>query len=122
MEQLNGFNRTRMISSVVHKALSQILQNKISDPRIVQTTITEVELSKDMKLAKVFVTSSESEQALQTSIEQLNRARSYVRRCLSDHIELKYIPALRFVADEVPTRSSRVLELIDQASSSMDEY
>ena len=93
-------NRTRKVGSVVHQALSQILQTSVSDPRISQTTITEVELSKDMKHARVFLTSTESRDVLQASVAQLNRAKSYIRHCLSDHVELKYTTALRFFVDD----------------------
>ena len=116
--QFEESNRTRKVASVVHKALSQILQNQINDPRVSKTTITEVEVSKDLKHAKVFLTSSESQEALLSSIEQLNRAKAYIRHRMSDQLDLKYIPAIKFLADEVPIRSTRVLELIDQVSKS----
>ena len=109
-------NRTRKVGSVVHQALSQILQTSISDPRISRTTITEVELSKDMKHARVFLTSTESRDVLQASVDRLNRAKSYIRHCLSDHLELKYTPALRFFVDDLPSRSTRVLQLIDETT------
>ena len=109
-------NRTRKVGSVVHQALSQILQTSISDPRISRTTITEVELSKDMKHARVFLTSTESRDVLQASVDHLNHAKSYIRHCLSDHLELKYTPALRFFVDELPSRSARVLQLIDETT------
>ena len=109
-------NRTRKVGSVVHQALSQILQTSISDPRISRTTITEVELSKDMKHARVFLTSTDSRDVLQTSVDRLNRAKSYIRHCLSDNLELKYTPALRFFVDDLPLRSTRVLQLIDETA------
>jgi len=116
MRDLGGSNRSKMVGSVVHKALSHILENDVSDPRIVQTTITEVELSRDLKHAKVFLTSAESEDALQLSVDHLNRAKSYIRHRLGDQLNLKHIPMISFRADEMPMRSSRVLQLIDVAS------
>lgn len=105
-----------MVGSVVHKALSQILQNSVSDPRIAATTITEVQLSKDLKHAKVFLTSGESHETLQDSVEHLNRARSYIRHQLSGELNLKFTPAIRFMVDELPSRSTRVTSLIEQVS------
>ena len=119
-EHAEGSNRSRMVGSVVHKALSHILQNNIADPRVAQITVTEVELSRDLKHAKVFLTTSEPQQSLQVSVDQLNRAKSYIRHRLRDHLDLKYIPAIRFLADDVPTRSSRVIQLIDQALTPKD--
>ena len=105
-----------MVGSVVHKALSQILQNSISDPRITPTTITEVQLSKDLKHAKVFLTSGESTETLQASVEHLNRASSYIRHRLSGELNMKFTPAIRFLVDDLPSRSTRVISLIEQVS------
>ncbi len=118
MEHFDGASRTRMVGSVVHKALSRILQSEISDPRISQTTITEVEVSRDLKHAKVFLTSADSPEALNASVEHLNRAKSYIRHCLSDQLELKFTPAIRFLVDEMPFRSNRVLQLIEETAKS----
>ncbi len=120
VSQAGSMNRPRMVGSVVHQALSRILQQNISDPRIVQTTITEVELSRDLKHAKVYLTSGESKEALNTSVEHLNRARAYIRHRLSDRLDLKFTPAISFLADELPTRTTRVLDLIDQVSNETD--
>lgn len=113
-------NRPRMVGSVIHQALSQILETQISDPRIAQTTITEVELSKDLKHVKVFLTSSQSAEFLEQSVTNLNRAKAYIRHRLSEQIDLKFTPAVRFLADDLPSRSNRVLALIDQATNSSE--
>ncbi len=115
--QVDGTYRPRMVGSVVHQALSQILQYDIADPRIARTTITEVELSKDLKHVTVFLTSVESSQALQTSVEHLNRATAYIRRCLSSQLNLRFTPSIRFMVDDLPVRTARVLQLIDDSGN-----
>ncbi len=118
MGRPDGVNRTKMVGSVVHKALSQILQHDICDPRVGRTTITEVELSNDLKHVKVYLTSIESQEVLKSSVDQLNRAKAYIRRCLKAHLDLRFTPSIRFLVDELPSRTSRVLHLIDEASTS----
>ena len=67
-----GASRCRKVGSVVHRELSVILQTKLSDPRIGQITITEVFMSRDLKHAKVYVTSSESPDRMERTLTNLN--------------------------------------------------
>ncbi len=120
LQDETGGNRSAKVGSLVHRELSAILQNKIADPRVGQVTITEVVMSRDLKHAKVYATSSESGDRLHSSILGLNRARSYIRQQLGAQLNTKYTPAVSFFKDEVPERSSRVLGLIDKASRSRD--
>lgn len=113
-------DRTKKVASLVHRELSSILLHKVSDPRIEPTTITEVLVSKDLKHAKIFVVGRGSPEASQTSVEALNRARSYIRRQLAKQAGLKYTPSLEFKIDKVPERSTRVLNLMKKISQSVD--
>ncbi len=110
-------DRSKKIGSLLHRELSMILETSISDPRIAKTTITEVVMTKDLNNVKVFLTSSESEEKLKTSVLHLNQAQSYIRHELSDRLNLRHTPEIQFLADELPTRSSRVLSLIEQLST-----
>lgn len=113
-------DRTKKVASLVHRELSSILLHKVSDPRIEPTTITEVLVSKDLKHAKIFVVGRGSPESSQTSVEALNRARSYIRRQLAKQAGLKYTPSLEFKIDKVPERSTRVLNLMKKISQSVD--
>ena len=116
-----GVNRTKKIGSVLHRELSLILQSKIADPRIGNITITEVIVSRNLKHAKVFVTGVETSESLQATLSNLNRAIPYIRRQLSEQVVLKFTPSIQFLADELPARGNRVLNLINQVSSSKSE-
>ncbi len=113
-------SRCRKVGSVVHRGLSAILQNKLSDPRIGQITITEVSMSRDLKHAKVYVTSSETPDSMERTLVNLNRAKSYIRHQLSANLNMKYTPAVSFLKDEVPERSDHVLSLIEKVSAARD--
>lgn len=115
-----GAGRGRKVGSVVHRELSAILQNKVADPRIGQVTITEVVMSRDLKYAKVFVTSSESPERLRATLLNLNRARSFIRHELGSILNMKFTPSVSFLEDEVPERSGRVISLIEKMSASKD--
>ena len=115
-----GASRSRKVGSVVHRELSAILQNKIADPRIGRVTITEVVMSRDLKYAKVYVTSSDSSDRLQATLTNLNRAKSFIRHQLSSALNMKFTPRVSFLEDEVPERSGRVISLIEKVSTTKD--
>ncbi len=115
-----GASRCRKVGSVVHRELSAILQNKLSDPRIGQITITEVSMSRDLKHAKVYVTSSETPDSMERTLLNLNRAKSYIRHQLGANLNMKFTPAVSFLKDEMPERSDRVISLIEKVSAARD--
>ncbi len=116
-----GASRCRKVGSVVHRELSEILLTKLSDPRIGQITITEVFMSRDLKHAKVYVTSSETPDSMERTLTNLNRAKSYIRRQLGANLNMKFTPAVSFLKDEVPERSGHVISLIEKVSGGGDQ-
>ena len=113
-----GGDRTRKVASVVHRELSSILSTSLADPRIASITVTNTRMSKDLKHAKVFVTSHLSDKELQSGVEALNSAASYIRRLLAARLNMKYAPAVRFVEDAAIGRAERIAELIERVSRS----
>ena len=73
-------------------------------------------MSRDLKSAKVYVTSNESSESFKATLSHLNRARPYIRRQLGAGLTTKFTPAISFLKDEVPERSGRVISLIEKAS------
>lgn len=112
-----GVDRTYRVSSVIHRELASILLEKISDPRIRPVTITEVVVSRDLKHAKIYATDTTTDGQLDTTVENLNRAKGYIRFLLSQQLQLKYIPTLNFFSDHVHERGNRVMNLIRETSS-----
>ncbi len=111
--------RQRKIASVLHRELTSIVQFKLADPRIAPITIVEVVVSRDLKFAKVYATSSANE-SLDASMECLNRAKGYIRSLLSSKVSLRHTPDLHFYPDRILERANRVLSLIDHVSESFE--
>ena len=113
---IHASERPRKIGSVLHRELSDIVSQKMADPRIKPITITEVVVSNDLRHAKVYATCINASDHLEPTLENLNRARGYIRCQLSNQVHLKYVPTLKFVADEVYARGNRILSLIQGTS------
>lgn len=91
--------------------ISDILR-KMKDPRIGFVSVTEVEVSPDLRHLKVFVSILGSEEERQRTMEALEHARGYIRTELGGRIQLRYTPELIFKYDPSLARGSRIIELL----------
>ena len=91
---------------------SAILQREMKDPRIGFVSVTDVELSADLRHAKVFVSILGDAAAKAETMATLGNAQGFVRRELARRIRLRYIPAVHFRLDESIERGVRVQHLL----------
>jgi len=111
-----GKKRQNRVSSVLRSEISRIIITKIKDPRIGFVTITDVEISGDLKEAKIFTSIFGSQKEKEVSLKALNHAIPFIKNQLNSSVEMKFIPALHFILDEgleKTDRISRVLKDID---------
>ena len=80
----------------------EILAHEMKDPRLGFATITRVEMSADLKHARVYVSVYGSEKEREACLRALTHARGYIQHRLSPRIRLKYMPDLSFVIDLLP--------------------
>jgi len=103
------------VSELIRRELGVVIAREMDDPRVSFVSVTAVEVSKDLRTARVFVTQIDSaaEQAL--DIRALQRAAGFLRKRLADTVTLKNIPALTFVYDDSIERGVGLTRLIEQS-------
>lgn len=107
--------RTARTEGLIRRRLSEIIQREIGDPRLGMVTLTHVDLSVDLSLAKIYITTLDtSPEAIQQSLWVLNHASKFLRGALAHTIELRKMPELRFVYDESIMHAEKMSELIDK--------
>lgn len=107
------FSRTRRVSELIRRELASIISTRLGDPRVGLVTITAVEVSRDLKHAKVFVTKlGEQEEMVST----LNKASGFLGRELGARLTMKACPSLSFVYDHSVERGVALSSLIDEAN------
>ena len=88
------------INSEVQREMSQIIRYGIKDPRVhPMTSVTGVEVTPDLKYAKVFVSVLGSEEDKEKTMEGLKKSASFARGQLARKMNLRYTPELTFVLD-----------------------
>jgi ribosome-binding factor A len=95
--------------------ISRILLREVDDPVIRLVTVTDVELSPDLKHARVFfsVIGDPAPDPAET-LRGLTRARKFIRRCLAQQAELRFTPSLEFRYDPTAEQAQRVETILRQ--------
>jgi ribosome-binding factor A len=107
------FKRSSRVASQMQKELAIILQQGIKDPRIGFVTVNEVELSKDLSSAKVYITVLGSDEEGQIkSLSYLNEAVPYIRSEIGKRMRLRCVPYVKFLYDQSFENGMRVTELL----------
>ncbi|MBI5450652.1 MAG: 30S ribosome-binding factor RbfA [Gammaproteobacteria bacterium] len=113
------FSRTLRIAEHIKRQLAGLIRDEIKDPRVGRVTVSDVEVSRDLAHAKVYVTVLGLEaEAAQSTIEALNHAAGFLRRELGQQLNTRTVPALRFFYDAVQEEGNRIEALIDKAMAS----
>ena len=111
------FKRSERVQELLLEEISALIQRGVKDPRIGFTTVTNVDLSDNLKHAKVYVSVFGTEQEQQDTIEGLTRASGFIRRSLGKKLYLRYIPVLEFILDGTAEHVAKINKIINDLHS-----
>jgi ribosome-binding factor A len=118
---------------MMREELSLLIGAELSDPRLAEAmvSVTDVEVSQDLRNATVFVEHSLPSTRSGEVLEALRRAEGYLRQAVVENLDLRFVPMLSFHIDDTNERGRRIDALLDnlaretesprQASSVKDE-
>jgi len=111
--------RIHRIGSVIRKEIAQIIRNDINDPRIKDVVITEVDMSKDLKNAKIFFIIFNNKDRLISEIKEItnaiNSSKQFFKKKLSKNSNLRSVPRLKFIYDDTESKAFELEELINKS-------
>ncbi|AFK86833.1 30S ribosome-binding factor RbfA [Thermoanaerobacterium saccharolyticum] len=113
--------RIGRLSEEIKKEVSQMIFEEIKDPRISSmTSITDIEVSKDLRYAKIYISVYGNDDEKKNTIEGLKSATGFIRHELGKRIKLRYTPELIFELDnsiEYGAHISKILRDLDSQES-----
>jgi ribosome-binding factor A len=107
-------HRQEKLGELFALELSDLLRTRVKDPRVGFASITHVEVSGDLRHAKIFVSVMGSPEEQVATIRTLKHAAGFLRHELAGRITLRYMPELAFKLDNSIAEGAHVLELIQQ--------
>jgi ribosome-binding factor A len=109
--------RQDQLGEVITHELSDLIHTRMKDPRIGFASITGVEVSADLRHAKVFVSVMGDELEQRATLAALNHACGFLRHELAQRLTIRYTPEIGFRLDESIARGVHMIDLINQVSA-----
>lgn len=114
-----SFRRQEKISRVIRDTVSDVIQNRLSDPRITGlVSVTQVDVSPDLRNAAVFLSvMADNEAASRRTFSAIQHATSHIRSALGDKLTTRFLPTLTFYEDKKLKKTLETLDIIEQAAA-----
>ncbi len=104
--------RLKRIQDGIQKLLTEILEAKVNDPRVEGVYVTDVIVDRELDYANIYVSSLDGSQRAEEILEGLDNASGFIRYSLSQEIDLRFMPKLRFHWDDTPEKAERIETLL----------
>ncbi|NLN69642.1 MAG: 30S ribosome-binding factor RbfA [Chloroflexi bacterium] len=104
--------RLKRIQDQIKQVLTEILETKVNDPRLEGVYITDVSVDRELDYANIYVSELNSSGEVEDILAGLKIASGFLRYNLSQAVNLRVMPKLRFYWDETPERADRIEALL----------
>ncbi|AZT90189.1 30S ribosome-binding factor RbfA [Caldicellulosiruptor changbaiensis] len=118
------FERADRVAEEIKKEISDIIQHELKDPRICAEliSIVKVNMSKDLRYAKVFVSIfDKNKDNITSTMKALENAKPYIRREISRRINLRFSPEISFELDDSIEYGARISKILNQLNITKNE-
>lgn len=106
--------RTDKVAESLKKEISSIVHDELNDPRLGFVTIARVELTPDLRYARVFYSVLGEAQDYPRTKEALDSALGFIRRLIGQRIKLRFTPEIVFKEDHSTEYSIKIEEILNQ--------
>jgi len=106
--------RPERVANAIRKEISMMIQEELKDPRIGFTTITKVEITPDLRYAKVYYTVLGSEKERRATEVALKNAKGFIRGGIGDKLKLRFTPEITFKVDKSIEYADKMNQLFEK--------
>jgi ribosome-binding factor A len=111
------FSRNQRLGAQIQRSLSELIRFETKDPGLAEVSLTAVELSKDLSVAKIYFSLLNPDNDVKPALEALQRASGFLRRRLGTELTVRHVPELRFVHDDSVAHGVEISRLIENATN-----
>lgn len=113
--------RATRVADVIRHEISILLLKKVRDPKLQDVYVSRVEVSDDLKYAKIFFTVMGGKKEIRNAETGLNRAKGFMRSHLAKTLNLRYTPALQFRYDETAQKVEELEQIFHEIAKERDD-
>ncbi len=110
----HDYTRQDRISALLRREMATLIWKQIKDPRLGPVSVTDVEVSRDLSHAVVYLNTSDDD-SMESSLNVLKGARGFLRRELGKIMKTRTVPELHFKCDDSLQKGDRIEELLFRA-------
>ena len=115
------FSRNQRLGAQMLRSLSELLRFESKDPGLAEISLTTVDLSRDLSVARVYFSMLDPDADPGPAAEGLQRASGFLRSKLGAVLKVRHIPELRFIHDDSIAHGAEISKLIDAANQGRNE-
>ena len=111
------YSRSERVADFIKREVALLLQRELRDPRVSNANVNAVIVSRDMSMAKIYVTFFDKETAEEAkqAVEVLNGAAGFIRSQVASQHSMRSTPKMRFYFDDSVRQGEHLSNLIDRA-------
>lgn len=108
---MHPYKRSTRVGKQLTREVADIIYNRLKDPRIGFVTVTDVSVTSDLKLARIYVSILRPEEVAE-SLEALDAAKPFIRTEIGHRLRMKFTPAIEFHLDTAPAYADKIDRLL----------
>jgi len=112
-------HRQNRLAGEIQREISQIIRDQMKDPRVGFVTVTDVEVSGDIRHAKIFVSVLGDETVTESCLAGLSKAKGFIRSELARRINVRYMPELHFKVDQSLDYSQKINSILTKVKEDL---
>lgn len=114
--------RAARLNSLLKEVISEVIRDDVRNPKVSEfLTITNVEITKDLQFAKVFISIIGTEESRQETLKALKSAAKYIGFTASKKVVLRHFPKLSFYLDDSVENYSRVENILKRIQDEKEQ-
>ncbi|MDX2348128.1 MAG: 30S ribosome-binding factor RbfA [Nitrospirota bacterium] len=117
----SSISRATRVADQVRMEVAEILSRKIKDPRVQFVTVTDVKMTADLKIARIYVTALDQEHYEQQTAPGLKSAVGYIRTEVGRRLNLRYTPEIVFYRDTSAEYAHRMEKVLNSLPHKNDD-
>jgi ribosome-binding factor A len=111
---MKSYRRSVRVAELLRMKVSEIIIKKVNDPRLMSITITKVDITEDLRYAKIYYSVFGTEEEEKESMKSLQKATKYIKSLIGRDLGLRYVPELRFEFDKGFKQSIKIMDLLSE--------
>jgi ribosome-binding factor A len=110
-----SINRVDRLNSLLKEVISEVIKRQVKNPTVSElTTVTRVDITKDLRHAKVYISVIGTEQQKEETLHALESAAGFIAVNASKKVVMRFFPALTFRLDHSAEQHARIQDLLKE--------